>query len=144
MTAWNEDKRDQKKQQQISVFGLKFKATWSFSALLKLRNPAVFSAKLFLVVSPYIIAHLSDHSLWEGLGWQNFQTKILHVFATGYTNSRWKHHCAAWIFLAAGRQLTGRLTLQGSSVRWFSSGASDFQEQSEVKAEKIVLVGCFE
>lgn len=38
-----------------------------------------------------------------------------HIFATGYINSRWKHCCAAKIFLPAGRQFTEGLTLQGSA-----------------------------
>lgn len=38
-----------------------------------------------------------------------------HIFATGYTNSRWKHCTAAKIFLPAGRQFREGLTLQGST-----------------------------
>lgn len=50
----------------------------------------------------------------SGLATLPHKNTLVHVFAMGYTNSRWKHHWSAKIFLPAGRQLAERLTLQGS------------------------------
>lgn len=75
------------------------------------------SSKDFSCVFSNARAHpllAGEHYLWESPGWQNFPTKILHIFAIGRTNSRWKHCFATKIFLAAGRQVAERLTLQHS------------------------------
>lgn len=50
----------------------------------------------------------------SGLATLPHRNTLVHVLATGYANSRWKHHRSAKIFLPAGRQLAERLTLQGS------------------------------
>lgn len=55
----------------------------------------------------------------SGLAILPYKNTPVHIFATGYTNSRWKHFCATKIFLPAGRQVAERLTLQGSPKIFF-------------------------
>lgn len=87
---------------------------------LNLRNPAIFLARLFFCGLP---ACTCTPSLgWRalpvgesGLAKLPHKNTPAHIFATGYTNSRWKHPRAAKIFLPAGRQFAEGLTLQGSA-----------------------------
>lgn len=107
-----------KKWQQTSVFWLKFKATWSISALLKPINPAVSPAKLFLVVCPHARAHppsAREQFLWGTPGWQNFPTKALQFTSLlqATQTAGEKNRCATKIFLPAGRQVAERFKSSG-------------------------------
>lgn len=106
--------------QQTPGFWLQFKATGNVSALLKLRDPAVFLAS-FCLWSPCIHVHTLSwpestpcgESGLDKLPHRNTSTHLC------YTNGRWKHHCATKIFLSAGRQVVERLTLQRSPASLF-------------------------